>query len=75
MNTDSTMNNLITLKELANWLKKSPASIYRLVDKRIFPFYKIGGSLRFARIDIDKYIKNSCVEPMINQYEYTQKRK
>ncbi len=63
MNNSSITGDLITPKELSKLLKKSPASIYRLVDSKLFPFYKIGGSLRFSKDDINEYLNQSRVEP------------
>lgn len=51
------------------------ASIYRLIGKRVFPFYKIGGSLRFSKPEIEKYLDDIRIDPMAKQYEHTQARK
>jgi len=63
MNSGST-DNLITPKELAQSFKLSLASVYRLVEKRALPFYKIGGNLRFSIADIEKYKSNVRIEPI-----------
>lgn len=60
----STVDNLITPKELSNLLKIAPGSIYHLVNRRILPFYKVGGSLRFSKADIDKYLESVRIEPI-----------
>lgn len=62
MNIDSTTENLITPKTLASLFGVSIASIYRLVDSRKIPFYKVGGCLRFAKDDIDAYLESHRVE-------------
>jgi excisionase family DNA binding protein len=62
-NTD----NLITPDELANFLKISKSSIYRLVEERKLPFHKVGGSLRFKKEVIDKYLDEVCFEPIIKR--------
>lgn len=59
----STIDNLITPSELADFLNISKSSIYRLIDSRKITFCKIGGSLRFRRCDIDEYVKKSLVGP------------
>jgi putative molybdopterin biosynthesis protein len=69
MNIGSTAKNLITPNELSKLLSISKPSVYRLVDKRILPFYKIGGNLRFSLIDIEAYLSNVRVEPIDKQYE------
>lgn len=68
-------DNLITPKELSKILNKSIPSVYRLIGKRVFPFYKIGGSLRFSKPEIEKYLDDIRIETMTKQYEHTQARK
>lgn len=57
MRTDLTSDNLITPKELTSILNISMATVYRLVDGRKIPFFKVGGRLRFSKEDIDQYLK------------------
>jgi len=54
-------NNLITPDEVASILRMSKSSIYRIIEKREIPFYKISGSLRFKKSDIENYINNSLI--------------
>lgn len=58
-------NKLITPKELSELFQVSLGSIYRLIDKRALPFCKVGGQLRFLKEDIDKYLSDVRIEPMI----------
>jgi excisionase family DNA binding protein len=44
---------------LSELLGISLSSVYRLVERRRVPFYKIGGSLRFAKDDVLKYLEDS----------------
>lgn len=74
MNVGSTIQNLITPDELAKLFKISKSSVYRLVDSRVLPFYKVGGNLRFSVIDIDEYLGNVRFESMQKQYECIQKK-
>ena len=74
MNIGLTSQNLITPDELSRIFKISKPSVYRLVDNRILPFYKVGGSLRFSISDINEYLSNVKVEPIQKQYEYIQKK-
>jgi len=64
MRLDSNSNNFITPEELADIFKISKSSVYRLIDKRQIPFFKIGGKLRFSQSDIDKYLENVHIEPI-----------
>jgi len=67
METDSNIiTELLTPDELAKFLSISRATVYRLVEKRLIPFYKIRGSLRFEKSDILDYLKKSRVESVEN---------
>lgn len=65
MNDDSITNNLITPEELASLLRMSKPSVYRLIEKRKIPFYKISGSLRFKISDIKKYIEDARIDSIV----------
>ncbi|WP_394700273.1 helix-turn-helix domain-containing protein [uncultured Desulfosarcina sp.] len=56
--------NLITPDELKQILRISKTGVYRLVEKRSIPFYKVSGSLRFERNDVLEYLRNNRVEPI-----------
>jgi len=65
MNTSSnTIPKLLTPDELAEFLQISKTSVYRMVDKRLIPFYKIKGNLRFEIGDVLDYLKSSRIEPV-----------
>jgi excisionase family DNA binding protein len=49
---------------MANLLNISRPSVYRLIEKRQIPFYKIGGNLRFKKEDIINYLEMSHFEAM-----------
>ena len=55
---------LLNIKEVAEIFNISVATIYRLIDGRKIPFYKIGGSIRFSIDDINKYLEENRVEQM-----------
>jgi excisionase family DNA binding protein len=65
MKLDSITNNLISPEELMKLLNISKSSVYRLVNKRHIPFYKVGGKLRFSKADVEKYLKNVRIDPVI----------
>jgi len=54
--------NLITPDELADLLRISKVGVYRLVEKRLIPFYRVRGSLRFERKDVMAYLAKNRVE-------------
>ena len=74
MNIGSSVKKLITPEDLMKLLNISKSSVYRLVDKRSIPFYKIGGNLRFSIDDIEGYLNTVKIEPINKRYEYIQKK-
>lgn len=50
------MPDLLTAKQLAEYLQLSPRSIYRLLERGLLPATKIGGQWRFRKTDIDQWI-------------------
>lgn len=66
---------LLTPDKLAEYLGISRTTVYRLVEKRVIPFYKIRGSLRFKSEEVMEYVKKSRVESADEKYEYTKTRK
>ena len=59
---DSINENLIKPEELAKLLNVSKTSVYRMVESRVIPFFKIKGCLRFEKSDIQDYLKSNRVE-------------
>jgi len=57
----NTTTELFTPDELAQMLKISRSSVYRLVEQRQIPFYKVRRSLRFKQSDISAYLEQSRV--------------
>lgn len=53
---------LLTIPETAGFLKISATSVRRLQQKRLIPFIKVGGSVRFAKSDIISYLEKRRVE-------------
>jgi len=53
---------LLSPNDLAKILNISKPSIYRLIEGRTIPFYKIGGSLRFSEKDVIKYLEKNRIE-------------
>jgi excisionase family DNA binding protein len=48
--------SLLTIDEVAEILRLSKTSVYRLVERRELPFCRVGRSLRFTRTDLDAYL-------------------
>lgn len=55
------MKNLYNIKETSNILKTSESTLYRWVHKKVIPFVKLGGKLRFSQDAIQEYIKKNSV--------------
>jgi len=53
------MDIWMTLEEVAQYLKVSKDSIYRLAQKGEIPASKIGNLWRFKREDIDEWMKRN----------------
>lgn len=47
---------IITIKEVADYLKVTERTIYRLAAAKKIPAFKVGGMWRFKRTDIDHWI-------------------
>ncbi len=55
---------ILTLKEVAVYLKVTERTIYRLAGAKKIPAFKVGGTWRFSRSDIESWIKQqSAGEP------------
>jgi len=53
------MDTWMTLEEVAQYLKVSKDSIYRLAQKGEMPASKIGNLWRFKKEEIDEWMKNT----------------
>ena len=53
---------ILTIKEVADYLKVTERTIYRLAAGKQIPAFKVGGSWRFSRADIDIWIKQQSME-------------
>lgn len=61
----NTITRLLTVDELADCLRVSKTTVYRLIENRQMPFYKVKGGLRFAEQDVLKYLERNRIEPMV----------
>jgi excisionase family DNA binding protein len=50
-------NSIMTIGEVADYLKVTERTIYRLAGAKKIPSFKVGGSWRFSKADIDAWIK------------------
>ncbi|MBC7334425.1 MAG: helix-turn-helix domain-containing protein [Actinobacteria bacterium] len=52
---------ILTVKELAKYLKMDEYTVYRLARKGVLPGVKIGGEWRFKKDLIDKWIEEKSL--------------
>lgn len=50
-------DEIMTLKEVADYLKLAEKTAYRLAAEGKLPGFKVGGSWRFKRADLEKWIE------------------
>jgi len=48
----------MTIGEVADYLKVTERTIYRLAGAKQVPAFKVGGSWRFSKADIDGWIRD-----------------
>jgi excisionase family DNA binding protein len=64
MDTEQGDLDLLTVEGLMEFLRVSRSTVYRLVDCREIPHYKIGHGLRFDRREIVAYVRRQRIRPM-----------
>ncbi len=57
MNENRNMEELLTLEELAKYLKISKHTLYKMLEKRKIPAFKVANQWRFKKSDIDKWLE------------------
>jgi excisionase family DNA binding protein len=58
------VRRLLTPDEVADLLRVSKTSVYRLVERRALPFFRVSGLLRFDQEDIEAFLGAGRVAPM-----------
>lgn len=58
----TTEGEILTIKEVAEYLKVTERTIYRLAGAKKIPAFKVGGTWRFSRADIDEWIRRQSGE-------------
>lgn len=59
---DAVVPGLLTVPELAELLRTSVGTVYRLVEHRELTFLKVRGSLRFIRRDVERYLERRKIQ-------------
>jgi excisionase family DNA binding protein len=63
MPTAPAEGEILTIKEVAEYLKVTDRTIYRLAGAKKIPAFKVGGTWRFSRADIDEWIRRQSADP------------
>lgn len=50
-------DEILTIQEIAEYLKLNEKTAYRLASEGKLPGFKVGGSWRFKRVDLEKWIE------------------
>ena len=50
-------DDIITIREVADYLKIAEKTAYKLVLEGVIPGFKVGGSWRFRRDEIERWIR------------------
>lgn len=56
------MSEIIKIKELSDYLKLNEKTAYRLASEGKIPGFKVGGSWRFRRDEIEKLTKGQIAD-------------
>ena len=64
MATRAPKTDILMVKDVAEYLKVTERTIYRLAAAKKIPAFKVGGSWRFSRADIDKWIAAQTAAPL-----------
>jgi excisionase family DNA binding protein len=58
------LSGVMTVDELAAYLKVHPSTIYRLLKKKRLPGFKIGSDWRFTTASIEKWTETQPTSPV-----------
>lgn len=57
MSTSTSDGEILTIKQVADYLKVTERTIYRLAAAKQIPAFKVGGTWRFSRAEINQWIQ------------------
>jgi excisionase family DNA binding protein len=61
---------IMTLPEVADYLKVAERTLYRLAASKQIPAFKVGGAWRFAKSDIEAWIRSQVAGNASAKKEY-----
>ena len=59
-------DDVLTIREVADYLKVNEKTVYSLAQKRRIPGFKVGGQWRFRREDLDAWIAAQTAETTVD---------
>jgi len=59
--TDRRASDLLTVEEVADWLRLTPKGIYSMVEARRIPFVKVSNRVRFSFADVVAWLRENRV--------------
>jgi excisionase family DNA binding protein len=62
-------DEILTIEEVAAYLKASKRTVYRLAASGKIPAFKLGGTWRFRRSDLDQWIISCIGKAMVDDDE------
>ena len=62
MSKSNSEGSILTIKLVAEYLKVTERTIYKLAAAKSIPAFKVGGMWRFSRLDIDSWIKQQSMD-------------
>jgi excisionase family DNA binding protein len=58
---------VLTLEEVAQFLRVHPSTVYRLLRKRTIPAFKVGSDWRFNQESVERWVKKLEITEAIDQ--------
>jgi len=63
------LNNIMTLQEVANYLRVDKRTVYRMVNSKEIPAFKVRNQWRFKSKDVDKWIEKNTGDDRNNNID------
>ncbi|MGE6482087.1 methylation-associated defense system helix-turn-helix domain-containing protein MAD1 [Psychrobacter namhaensis] len=60
-------SEVLTIKEVAEYLKVNERTIYRLAASNELPGFRVGNAWRFKRSDLDTWVLKQTEQPTIKE--------
>lgn len=62
MSASSSEGEILTIKQVADFLKVTERTIYKLAAAKKIPAFKVGGTWRFSKAEINQWIQRQQKE-------------